>query len=110
MRIGLGVLDLDVEVAVLGKRVRVPDLELAFKLRARTALRDQFFVRETQLRVAIDHPHEAVRRRAVDIPIEFLHILAVISLRTAHAEEALLQKRVALVPKRERETKPTFVI
>src|SRR5205823_5635657 len=110
VRVGLGVLDLDVEVAVVRERVRVPDFKLTFGFRSCTALRDQFFVRKTRLRIAIDHPHETVRRRAVDVPIEFLHVLAVISFRTAYAEESLLQKRIALVPKRERETKPALVI
>src|SRR5207248_3515895 len=54
--------------------------------------------------------HETVRRRAVDIPIKFLYVFAVISFRAAYAEDAFLQKRIALVPKRERKTEQPFVI
>src|ERR1700736_4925329 len=110
VRIRLGVLNLDVEVAVLGEGVCVPNFKFAFHLRARAALRDQFFVGKTRLRIAINRPHETVRGRAVDVPIELLHVLAVITFGAAHAEEPFFQKRIALVPKRERETKPPFVI
>ena len=110
MRIRFGVLDLNVEVAVFRECGRIPNLKLALHLRARAALRDQFFVGKTRLRIAIDHPHETVRRRAVDVPIKFLHVLAVISLRAAHAENPLLQERIAFIPKCECKTEPAFVI
>src|SRR4029077_10282768 len=53
---------------------------------------------------------ETVRGRAVDVPIEFLHILAVIALRPADAENTFFQKRIALVPKRKGEAKPSFEV
>ena len=110
MRIRFGVLDLNVEGAVLRERIRVPNLKLTLHLRARAALGDQFFVGKTRLRIAIDHPHETVRWRAIDVPIKFLHVLAVISFRAAHAENPLLQERIAFIPKCERKTEPAFVI
>src|SRR2546423_6333911 len=63
VRVRFGVLDLDLEIAVLGEGARVPDFKFAFHLRAGAALRDQLFIRKTRLRIAIDHPHETVRRR-----------------------------------------------
>src|SRR6266550_3216281 len=86
VRVRFGVLDLDVEEAVFRERVRVPDFEFALYFRARAALGDQFFVGKTRLRITINHPHETVRWRAIDVPIKFLDVLAVISLRAAHAE------------------------
>src|SRR5438270_11603241 len=70
--IRLRVLKLDVKVATFSERVRVPNLELAFHFRTPVVRRDQLFVRKTRLRITVNHPHETVRRRAVDVPIKFL--------------------------------------
>src|SRR6202011_3992279 len=72
--------------------------------------RHQLFVGKPSLRIPIQHPHVAVRRRAIGIEINLLYIFAVRSLRTGYAEEALLQKRIATVPEREGKTKPLFEI
>ena len=40
----------------------------------------------------------------------FLHILAVIPLRTGQSEEPFFQDRIAPIPKGEGETKPLLVI
>ena len=54
-------------------------------------MRDQLFIRERRLRIAIDYPHEAVRRCIVEVPIKFLDVLAVVTLGAGHAEETFLQ-------------------
>ena len=51
-----------------------------------------------------------MRRRAVRVEINFLHVFTVVSLRTGHTEKALLQERVPPVPKPEGETKPLLEI
>src|SRR5436305_9403422 len=51
-----------------------------------------------------------MRRCVVDIPIEFLDVLAVIALQPGQPEKALLQNRVTPIPKRERETEPLFKV
>src|SRR2546430_17676604 len=60
MRVRLGVLELDIEIAVLSEGVRVPNFKFAFHFRTGTALRDQLFVGKTRLRLAVIHPHETV--------------------------------------------------
>src|SRR5437588_2627440 len=110
VRVRLRILDLDIEIAVLGEGAGVPNFKLAFHLRAPAICCDKFFVGITRLRIAINHPHETVRRRAVDVPIKFLYVFAVISFRAAYAEDAFLRKWIALIPKRERKTEQPFVI
>ena len=61
-------------------------------------------------RITIEHPHVAVRRRAIAVEINLLYVLAVISLRPAQAEEALLQERVAFVPEGEGKAKALLEI
>ena len=103
------VCDLDIEEAAF-ERTRVPKFKLTLALWARCILRDQLCIWERGVRVTINHPHEAVRRCIVDVPIKFLDVLAVIPLGPGHAEEALLQNRVTSIPKREGETETLFEI
>ena len=49
-------------------------------------------------------------RRAVEVEIVFLHVLAVIALAVGQAEQALLEDRVLAVPEREREAEPLLVV
>ncbi len=63
-----------------------------------------------RLRITINHPHEAVGRRVVGVPVKFLHVLAMIALRPGQAEEAFFQKRIAPIPKSEGKTEPLLVI
>src|SRR5205807_56365 len=57
-----------------------------------------------------NHPHEAVRRRIVDVPIQLFSVLAVVALRPGHAEKALLQNRITPIPKREGKAEPLLEI
>ena len=92
------------------ERIRVPKFNFAIMSRERVTRSEQLLIRKTGLWIAIHHLHETVRRRAVGIEINLLHILAVIALRTGETEEAFLQNRIVLIPEGERETKPLFVI
>src|SRR5262249_36172406 len=49
-------------------------------------------------------------RRSVEVVVDLLHILAVIALTVAEAEQALLQDRVLAVPESEAEAEPLLVV
>ena len=78
----LGIFDFDIEEAVIGQNARVPEFVFAFHPGTAPALAHQLLVRKGALRVSVGHPHHAVGRRVVVIPINFLHIFAVVPLRT----------------------------
>src|SRR5437660_914131 len=44
-------------------------------------------------------------RRRVEVVVQFLHVLAMVALCVAQAEQSLLQDRIPAVPKRKREAK-----
>ena len=98
--VDLRVLDLDVEIAARFERIaeRVDQLELRVVPPAPPVLGDEFAVGESDLRVLVEHPHVAVRRRAVEVEVVLLHVLAVVALVAGQPEEALLEDGVALVP------------
>src|SRR5688500_20167930 len=60
-------------------------------------------LREGGLRVLVEHPHPAVARRAVELIVELLDVLAVVSFGIGQPEQPLLQDRVVLVPQRSEE-------
>ena len=101
----LGVLDEHVEVPVGGEDVGhgIEQLELRLPLASRSVGLDERLVREGDLRILVDHFHVGVRRRAVEVEVVLLHVLAVVALLIAEAERALLQERVLLVPQRDGE-------
>jgi hypothetical protein len=51
-----------------------------------------------------------MRGRGIEIVIKLLDVLSVIPFSAGKSEEALLQNRIATVPKREREAEPSFPI
>ncbi len=51
-----------------------------------------------------------MRRRRVEVVIEFFHILAVVAFRPGEAKKPLLQNRIFSVPKRQRETETALPI
>src|SRR5262249_22421228 len=71
---------------------------------------DEIAVRKGRLRIFVDHPLIAVRRRVVDVEVVLLHVLAVVALTIRQAEIALLEDRVVLVPQSEREAQPLAVV
>ena len=110
VRIDLGVFEDDIEVTLLAQNAGIPQFGFGRVLWPALICRQQLFVREARLRVAVKHSHVAVGRRAIGIEINFLHIFAVRPLRARHTEEPFLQERVAAVPESERETKPLLEI
>src|SRR4030095_4318999 len=54
--------------------------------------------------------HVRVRRRAVEVKIILLDVLAMVCLAVGEAEQALFQNRIALFPQRQRKAQPLFVV
>ena len=102
--VDLGVLDEHVEVAIAVEDAGVDQLVLGDRAVAAPILVDQVAVRERRLWILVEHPHEGVRRRRVEVEVVLLDVLAVVALVAGQAEQPLLQDRVAAVPQREAET------
>ena len=81
-RIGvvLGVLDLDVEVAVAIEDARVHELKLRFFLSGDGVLMNEPFVWELLVWVLVKHPTVGVGRGGIKVPIALFDILPVIAL------------------------------
>ena len=97
-RCRLGVLDEDVEIAVLFEDARIEQLEFEVMRAASAVLLHEPTVGEFPLRVLVEELHVRVRRRIVEVEVIFLDVLAVIALRRRQAEEAFLEDRVLAVP------------
>ena len=89
--------DGDVEEPVLVQDPGVDELVLAGLLRLGASLVDELPVREGPLRVAVEVLPIGVGGRGVDVPPQFLGVLAVVALRVRQPEEALLQAVKALL-------------
>jgi hypothetical protein len=107
---GLGVLDLDVKKAVFGKHPGVGQLILRIIPRPATVLRAERFVGKPGLRILVKRPVPGVGRRRIEIEVHLFHILPVVALGAGQAEEAFLQKGIATVPKRDRETEAALAV
>ena len=103
LRPRLGVFDEHVEVAVVVEYAGVEQLVLELFPRAPPVRFDQVPVGVLALRVLVEILHVGVGRRAVEVEVVLLDILAVVRLAVGESEQALLQDRVALVPQRQRE-------
>src|SRR4029453_3271462 len=89
---------------------RVDQLELGSPTVTPAALAHQGRAGNPRLRVLVEELHVAMGRRRVEVEVVLLHVLAVISLVAAEAEEALLQDGVAAVPERQGEAEPSVVV
>ena len=107
---GLGVLDDDVEVAVLVEDPGVEQLVLHLLLAAAAVGRDQVLVRERALRILVLAAQVGVRRRAVEVEPVLLDVLAVVALAVGEAEHPLLEDRVGAVPERQRQAQPLALV
>jgi hypothetical protein len=61
-------------------------------------------------RVLVEVLHVRVGRRAVEVEVVLLDVLAMVRLTVGESEQALFQDRVPLVPQREREAQPLLVV
>ncbi len=106
----LGVVDEQVEVLVVAEDAGVDELVLEIVARATGVGLDQLAVRECQLGVLVEVPHVGMCRRAVEVEVVLLDVLAVVPLRVGEAEQAFLEDRIAPVPEREREAERLLVV
>src|SRR5687767_14725098 len=106
----LRVLDKNIKIPVIVKYTRIQ--QLVFKLfpRAPPVGLDQVQIGILTLRVLVEVLHVRVRRRAVEIEVVLLDILAVVRLAVGEPEQALFQNWIALVPQRQRKAQPLLVI
>ena len=106
----LGVFHEHVEVTVLAEHARIEQLVFELVASAPAVGRHEIAVGIGRLRILVEILQVGMGRRAVEVKIVFLHVLAVIALAVRQAEEPLLEDRVATIPERERETEPLPVI
>ena len=71
---------------------------------------DEVGVGERRLRILVEVLHVRVGRRAVEVEVVLLDVLAVIALAVGQAEQPLLEDRVLAVPQGQREAEPLLVV
>ncbi len=101
---GLGVKHLDIPEAHVVKGAGVNQLVGRLVPSEAGVFGQQLRVRKGPLRILVDKVQPAMAWCRIAIEIRLLHVLAAIALAAGQAEGALLQKRVAAVPQRQRET------
>jgi hypothetical protein len=107
---GLCVLDEHVEVGVGVEQAGVEQLELRLLRAALPVLVQQPAVREFSLRIFVQHFQEGMRRRRIEVVVELLDVLAVVSLAVGQPEQPFLEQRVAAVPQGQREAEVLPVV
>jgi hypothetical protein len=109
-RCGLRVLEEHVEVAVLVEDAGIDQLVLEFLAGTAPILLHQLAIWISRLRILVQPLHIGVGRRAVDVEVVLLRVLAVIPFAVGQAEQPLLENRIALVPQREGEAQLLLVV
>ena len=109
-RTGFGVLHEDVEVAVVIEDAGVEQFILHLVAGAAAVRLHQVGVGIGRLRVLVEVLHVRVGRRAVEVEVVLLHVLAVVALAVGEPEEPLLEDRILAVPQGQREAEALFVI
>ena len=110
LRAGLGILHEDVEVAILVEDAGVEEFILHVVACATTVGVDQIGIGIGRLRILVEMLHVRVGRRAIEVEVILLDVLAVIAFAVGEAEQALLENRVLAVPQREGKTQALLVI
>ena len=106
----LGVFDEHVEVAILVEDAGVEQFVLEFVAAAAAAGLDEIGVRKGRLRILVEVLHVRMGRRAVEVEVVLLDVLAVIAFAVGQAEQAFLEDRVLAVPQGQREAEPLLVV
>src|SRR5690349_11123709 len=95
-----GVLDKNIEVAVVDENSGIEQFEFGLTPATAPVFFNEKFVREFSLRILVQHAHVAVRWSGIEIKVALLYILTVIALVSRQPEEALFEDRIAAVPER----------
>src|ERR1700694_5439880 len=110
LRIDLGILDGDVEVAILCKNARVDQFIFKLAFTPAAIFGQQVSIWESALRILVKRLHIGMGRGTVKKVIVLLHVLTVIAFGSGQAEEPILENRVGLIPQAEREAQPTLFV
>ncbi len=110
LRIVLGILDEDVEVAVRVEDAGVQQFIFVFGSRAPPVRLNQVVIGEGRLGILVQVFHVRVGRRVIEVKVVLLDILTVIAFAVVEAEQSFLQDRVAAVPQRQGETEQLLVV
>ena len=102
LRAVLGVFDENVEIAIVVEDAGVEQLVLHFVATAATVGRHQVGVGVGRLRVLVEVLHVRVGRRAVEVEVVLLDVLAVVAFTVGQPEQPLLEDRILAVPQRQR--------
>src|SRR6516225_7901768 len=87
-----------VEIPVIAEDTGIEQLELGVVPAAPAVLLQQTYIGKLLLRILIQIFHVGMSRRAVEIKVIFLGVLAVIALVARQSEDPFLQKGVPFVP------------
>jgi hypothetical protein len=99
----LGVFDEDVPVLVSLEDACIEKLEFGIEARSTAILLIQALIGKFALWILVEKPHVGVRGGIVEVVIELLHVLSVISLWTCKSEQALFEHTVSPIPQSNRE-------
>jgi len=110
VRTRLGIFDKDVVIPIVVEEAGIEQLEFRLILAAAAVFFDELTVRKLALWVLVQHLQVRVRRRRIDIVVEFFRVLAVISFAIREAENALFQNGIVSVPERERQAQALLVV
>ena len=108
--IPLGVLHEDVEIAVLIEDAGVEEFVLHLLPGPPTVRPDEILIGKGRLGVLVEVLHVGVGRRAVEVEVVLLHILAVVRLAVGQTEEPLLENGVLAVPEGESKAEALLVV
>jgi hypothetical protein len=100
----------DIPISVLVECVSVQNFVLGHISVPARILGDEFLIWIGTLWVLVEKFHVRMCRRGIQIVVQLLHILAMISLMTSYTKQALLKNRILPVPYTKRETKALVVI
>src|SRR5688572_27012480 len=106
----LCVLHEHVEIAVLMEHAGVEQLVLHLVTAAPAVRLQQVGVRIGGLRVLVEVFHVRVRRRAIEVEVVLLHVLAMVAFVVGQPEEPLFENRILAVPESQAEAKMLLVI
>ena len=107
---GLGVLDEDIEVAVVVEDAGVQQFVLGLVLAPAATFLDELAVGELALRVLVEHLEVGVGRSGIKVVVNLLHILAVVALPVGQPEQPLLQDWITAVPQGQGQAQALLVV
>lgn len=102
--VSFGIFDQHIEVAIFGKDPRIHQFVLKVLKAAAAIFRHQIAVWESRLWVFVEHLHITVGRRAVQVKIDLLDILAVVAFGAGQPKEAFLENWIVPIPEGQRKT------